>query len=106
MARADQFRNNGGADKACRSGDEYPHRSILLLWVRSPDPKDRRLENTIYAVKSVLSSRSSEATHGSPFRRAVAAKAAQLHVRRLRYRRRLVDLFRPARRHQMLRRGF
>ena len=31
MAGADEFLNNGGADKTCRSGDENTHREYSLL---------------------------------------------------------------------------
>ncbi len=55
MARADQLLNNGGADKAGRSGDEYTHRFILCSdfrgCVRSPVVIEVVIgENTIHAV--------------------------------------------------------
>ena len=70
MARADKLLNDGGADKACGAGDEDTHGAspgfISLGRVRGPviDEIGER-GDTSYAVKSVLSSRSSEIVDGS-----------------------------------------
>jgi hypothetical protein len=91
MARVNQFLYYGRADKSCGAGDEYAHRdfSVTSFRDRVRGPVVVRLgdrENTIYAVKSVLSSQSSGTTHGPAVRRAFAAKAPQLFGRRLRCR--------------------
>ena len=72
MASVDELPNDGGADKACGAGDEDTHGKPLLV---SPMGRLRGLKveeiggrgDTSYAVKSVLSSRSSEMADGSAF---------------------------------------